>query len=463
MTAMFKTVSSAGAGWSNYVFRDRPENDVSLLYGDLDLGDAIVDNGKWKSSQTNIVLSFDAGEGQRLGEEKIKKIVAKFVSKLMHGHKRDEFHFDAVLHKDTNTWHVHIRIPKMNLKTNTALDIYLHKRDKKRLDLITNYLEVRHNLVRKDSRRKLVPDFDKAKHINKVRAENNQPSFSFAKKKERDASKNAINREILSLVKNQNINSFDDLKKVIKSDFGLEIVKQDFDQTKQQHYLTIANDTGKVRVFGEIYSKEFYDDSRTDRKKQVENNIRFREIEPRSQKLFDRISAELEIENGKRAKYLDSRFGHAREKAEKRRSDYSRSPDHHHRSADSKPIPRPTLTTTNHKNERVKDDRDTETFKRRNEALKGDLVRAKRINSLIAERIKNIEKREQVTRKRCDRIVRTSHDLRKRFKDFGKRFREGIADVKQRILFRREDAERRFKKGLRREVRQSRSGRGIGR
>ena len=138
---------SSGKGWRKYVTRGtdlklRDPHKVKILKGDLIQGDRVVNLTDYKENAYLIVLSFKG----RVDEETVRSVVNEFEQHFMMGFSKDEYHLDAVWHRDTDDDHVHVRIPKMNLRTQTQLQLYFDKKDRKRINVIRDYLDVKYQL-----------------------------------------------------------------------------------------------------------------------------------------------------------------------------------------------------------------------------------------------------------------------------------------------------------------------------
>ena len=82
----------------------------------------------------------------RVDEEIVRAVLDEFEENFMMGFDKDEYHFDAVWHRDTDDDHIHIRIPKINLRTQTQLQLYFDKKDRSRINAIRDYLDVKYQL-----------------------------------------------------------------------------------------------------------------------------------------------------------------------------------------------------------------------------------------------------------------------------------------------------------------------------
>jgi hypothetical protein len=113
------------------------------------------------------------------------------------------------------------------------------------------------------------------------------------------------------------LNSFEDVKGFLEEQ-GLNIIKVGYDKPKDFHYLTIENQSGKMRIKGEIYNEEFWSNSRKNRTEQVSNNRRNPSMGSTSQRGFDELKTKLEQYNSKRKREVNKQYKPARQRAEKR-------------------------------------------------------------------------------------------------------------------------------------------------
>ena len=244
MTIKFASGGS-GKGYGNYILREGKKlsdlelDKIKVLAGDMSLGDEIIKSSNYKDNAFNIVLGFKGS----IAPARARAVLTDFEELFMHGFSKEEYHLDAVLHQDTKHHHVHIRIPKKNLLTDTTLRLYMDKVDRKRVNEIRDFLELKHNLERVQDNLKLNPTFSKEEIIQKHRAERGQEPFDFSKKKGRDKAKKQIIAHIEELHQAElinNIDNIDDIRAVLK-DIGLSPSdKQGHDFKKDEYYITVT-------------------------------------------------------------------------------------------------------------------------------------------------------------------------------------------------------------------------------
>jgi hypothetical protein len=308
---------SSGKGWRKYVTRGtelklRDPHKVKILKGDLLQGDRVVNMTDYKENAYLIVLSFKG----RVDEEIVRAVIDEFEQNFMMGFERDEYHFDAVWHKDTDDDHVHIRIPKMNLRTQTQLQLYFDKKDRNRVNAIRDYLDVKFELDSPLDNRALVKE-DRDFYIDNWRKEFGDVPFAFTDKKSRVKVEQFITQSVLELHQAGLLETFEDAKNFIEEQ-GVKIIKIGYDKPKDFHYLTIENESGKMRIKGEVYNEEFWSDSRKNREEQISSNQRNSPMGGESKRGLNKLKEKLENYNSKRKREIDKQYKSARERAKKR-------------------------------------------------------------------------------------------------------------------------------------------------
>ncbi len=306
-----------GAGYGNYILRENKKNidysKIITLSGDMELGDEIVKSSNYKDNQFNIILEFKG----KISDKKAKEVTDDFQELFMHGFSKSEYHFDAVLHQDTANSHVHIRIPKKNLFTDTTLRLYMDSADRKRVNLIRDYLEEKHGLEKMRDNLKLQPN-SQAEVIQKWREERGQEPFDFSKKKGRDKAQNYIVNHIAEVHEAGLINDIEDVKNLV-SELDLEYVRSGHDFKTDTYYLTFKNDTGKISLKGELFNEQFYTEfKREDRQEQIQNNRSSRRTEPRADADIQNIAKSLKRSLDKRHEEVKKRYEPQRARARER-------------------------------------------------------------------------------------------------------------------------------------------------
>jgi len=325
MTIKFQA-SGSGKGYGDYVLREHKKlskaerEKITELAGDMELGDEIVKSSNYKDNAFNIILGFKGS----ISKTKAKVVLEDFEKLFMYGFSKEEYHLNAVLHQDTAHHHIHIRIPKKNLLTDTTLRLYMDSVDRDRVNLIRDYLEEKHDLERVQDNLKIVQDKTKEQIIQEHRAERGQEPFDFSKKKGRDKAQNYIVDYIEEAHEAGLINSIDDVKSLVE-DLDLEYVRSGHDFKTDTYYLTFKNDTGKLSLKGELFNERFYTEfKREDREKQIKGNTNTRRAERGAHKTLQELERALKRSLDKRYKEIEKRYDKSRRRARERNREIQR-------------------------------------------------------------------------------------------------------------------------------------------
>jgi len=300
---MIISITGTNTGWSQYVLngtskKPRNHNKIQLLRGNIELGDSIITTTNYQHNAYSIVLSF-------MGKptlEVINKVVSEFEKYFMHGFSKEEYHLDAVAHFDTDDYHVHIRIPKLNLLTHTQLQLYFDKKDRKRINLIRDLIDLKFGLESPHDQRQLIKE---------------KPDFSqqYSKKAHSNlTSLIPVYDYLRELHQADMIQNFDDVKHAL-SDLDLIIIDDGYDFSRDCHYLTVKFKNKKIRLKGEFFNEKFWRYSKEDRSKQIRDNKQFRGVLERNKENYRRIHTKLQFELEKRRKEVEQRYSTSRTKA----------------------------------------------------------------------------------------------------------------------------------------------------
>jgi len=311
-------VESGQSGWGNYVVygtkeAPRDSEKVQFLEGDIALGDRLCESNNYQESYYRIVLGFEG----KPSDEVMKSAYEDFKEEFFKGFKRDEYHIDAVIHKDTDNYHIHIRVAKQNLKTNTHLQLYMDKIDRPRKELIQDYISLKYgfNIARETNKKVFKDENTKIDIINKWREQHNQKPFDFSNKKGQKEAEKEINSYISELIKSELINSQNDIKDTLQ-ELGLKVEKFGHDIKKDFYYATVSNESGKIRIKGDIYKDEFFKHNAKDRTASIENNRRIEQEREPNQERIKTVRRELNKANEKRYNKVTELFKSARARAE---------------------------------------------------------------------------------------------------------------------------------------------------
>jgi len=159
----------------------------------------------------------------------------------------------------------------------------------------------------------------KLNQINKWREEHSQEPLDLASPKLKRATEKRVSEYISQTVKAGLINSLDEVKAEVVA-LGLEIVNEGYDKGKEFHYLTVQNESGKMRLRGDIYGEQFYDLTREDRAERVSTNRSFTTRDAELRESGEYAKQALQRERRKRLKFIEKQYGRARERAYQRKS-----------------------------------------------------------------------------------------------------------------------------------------------
>ena len=335
MTVSIENVGN-GAGWGGYTLLNRPG--ATAIMGDAVLGDEICKGINYKSGNSvNFVISFaydDLTNDEEANQQQCRKIAKEFMRSFMHGFKEDEYHLDLVEHTDTDHIHYHARVPKINLLTNTQLKLYWHKTDLKYKKAVINEICHKYGLVTGEDMKNTIPNpMHKLNQINKWREEHSQEPLDLASPKLKRATEKKLSEYISETVGVGLINSLDEVKAELIS-MGLEIVNDGYDKGKEFHYLTVENDSGKMRIRGDIYGEQFYKLTRENRAKSVRSNQSFTTRDAELRASGADAKQELQRERNKRLKFIEKQYGNARKRAYQREDEASIQADRNQKQRD---------------------------------------------------------------------------------------------------------------------------------
>ena len=305
------------SGFGDYVIngtkpKPRDKSKIEVMSGDMKLGDTISNSGKWKENEYQIILAFRGKPFKQV----IKRALEEFETNFMMGFSQEEYHLDAVAHYDTDDYHIHIRIPKCNLLTGTALRLYFDAQDRKRVNLIRDTINLKYNLDTTINKKPLIEkESIRTNILNRYRLEENRIAINLNTKKDRAKTIDTINNAVVEYHQLGLIDSFKELKEVISNEFGLKIVKQGYDKPKGFHYLTIESEDKKIRIRGDIYSYKFWNNNRKNRIQQITDNRRDRKESSSNKEELEELEQRLRDGNRKRKEEVTRAYQTARVRA----------------------------------------------------------------------------------------------------------------------------------------------------
>jgi len=240
---MIITVNSGGGNLSNYLLygnnNSRDRSKIVVLDGNAKLTDSISKSVKADDKHFHFIVSVNG----KKSDEEMRAIYQDFKKELLHSYSKDEVNIFAVLHQDTDNSHIHIQVPKKNLLTNTKLDLYYHKRDMKRFEVMRDYLNLKHNETPPSIPSKSNPT--KNWKYNPTAIKNKKEKLSFE------------NMLLDNLYDNRGeFNSHKELMKYIQEDLKINVKKVGYDYKKDDFYITInhTDNNKSQRVFSPLFN-----------------------------------------------------------------------------------------------------------------------------------------------------------------------------------------------------------------
>jgi len=192
----------------------------------------------------------------------------------------------------------------------------MDKIDRPRKELIQDHISLKYGFnIARETNREVFKE-QAHEHINKWREEHNQKPFDFSNKKGQAEAEAQINGYLSELIKSGLIEKREDISTTLK-ELGLKIEKENgLDIKKDFAYTTVSNESGKMRIKGEIHHDRFYINNAKDRTAQIENNRRIIEEREPNQERAERVRKELNKANEKRFRTVTKLFSKSRARAE---------------------------------------------------------------------------------------------------------------------------------------------------
>ena len=286
--------------------KPRDINKIEVLDGNLELTKKIyeADTGI-KERYTRIVLSFKGKEDK----EKIKKVYEDFKKNFMHGYDSDEYNIAAIAHYDTDNYHIHVCLPKLNLRTKKHNNYYFDKIDRYRVNLIRDYLNIKYSLNIQEEK-ELIKEDKTINRLEKWREEHKQPKISLKRKRGRDKATKDIKDYLIDLIQTGMVDSLDKTKEVLES-LGVKVVKEGWDSVDGEKifYLTIQdNQNNKLKLKGELFNADFYKSIRQNCKTEGRNIRRIEKPKRRNNRNITEIQARLAEANRRRKDYISQKI-----------------------------------------------------------------------------------------------------------------------------------------------------------
>jgi len=257
---MIISYSSYGTrGTSNYPFKNKT---AKILEGDRELTEQLIKNNKNKLKYRSGIISF---EEKNPPKEVIDDVIKEFKRSTFAGLDREQYNLLMVEHTDTDNYHIHFYIPRVELTSGKSFNPHWHKEDQTRLLKLQDYLNAKHNLS------------------NPFVLEKQTTLKNIDLKSKKDVVKRQIHEVITQQIQQGNIKNRNELIDFVK-DSGLEVNRIG------KNYITIKKDDEKVRLKGAYYAETFKDiRTVTEELERAE-----REHIPTSQRKFRELEQELD-------------------------------------------------------------------------------------------------------------------------------------------------------------------------
>ena len=310
---MIIKVNSGGGNLANYLLygnkNSRDTSKITILDGNAKLTDKISKSLDCDDKHFHFIISAN---GKRTDED-MRAIFEDFKKELLHSYSKDEVNLLAVLHQDTNNSHIHIQTPKINLLTDTKLDLYYHKRDMKRFDMIRDYLNLKHN-----EKPPSIPTQSEPTKNWKYNPE------SIQSKKEKLEFENMF---LDNLYDNRGeFSSHEELMKYIKENLNLNIQKVGYDYKRDDFYLTIKHTDNKKsqRIFSPLFNdgKSKYITNEDGKKEYQKHDFNTSQLEKqkviKQQESLEVLRAKLDKMQAVEKARIDKRLGRMKPLAKER-------------------------------------------------------------------------------------------------------------------------------------------------
>lgn len=302
---MIITANSGNGNLSNYLLygnnNSRDRSKIVVLDGNAKLTDSISKSVKADDKHFHFIVSANG----KKSDEEMRAIYQDFKKELLHSYSKDEVNVLAILHQDTqNNSHIHIQVPKKNLLTNTKLDLYYDKRDRRRFETIRDYLNLKYNETPPSIPSKSNPT--KNWQYNPIAIKNKKEKLEFE------------NMLLDNLYDNRDkFTSHEELMQYIKEDLKVDIKKIGYDYNRDDFYLTTNHsDTNKSqRVFSPLFNngKSKYTTSDNGEKNYIQHDFSTipleKQREIKKEEDLQTLRAKLDKMQAVEKKRIDKRLG----------------------------------------------------------------------------------------------------------------------------------------------------------
>jgi len=218
--------------------KDRQREGAKILSGDPELSRSIAESLEFKNRYTVGCLSFE--EREISSKAKIE-IMEKFEKTIFAGMEKDQYNITWIEHSDKNRVELNFFIPNVELRTDKRLQPYYDRADRPLTDNFQTVINHEYGLSDPHS-------FEK-KQLLKIDLDTPRPVAEFKKD---------VHELILNYVAKGEIKSQENLVEIF-TNAGLEISRM----TGKSISIKNPNGGRNIRFDGELYGKEFYEQTRT--------------------------------------------------------------------------------------------------------------------------------------------------------------------------------------------------------
>jgi len=232
MICKFFNRGKGNTGPVEYVMKQVAIGKGAVLYGDPKITKKIIYNLKHqKQKYKSGVLTFLESE---VDEQTKDEIINTFKSVMFPGMSEEQYDLLLVEHTNTDHYHIHFVIPRVELTTLKAFNPYWKGADLKRIDTFTNYVNQKFKLqspIKKDKATTILSD-------------------ELLKAKKKDI-KSSLDYDLMMAVLAKQINSRDDVIIYLKK-MGYALTREG------KNYISIKRKGKKaIRLKGKLYDEDF--------------------------------------------------------------------------------------------------------------------------------------------------------------------------------------------------------------
>jgi len=205
---------------------------AKVLVGDPQITEQLIKHNKNKLKYRSGIITF---EEKNPDKKIVQDVIDHFIKSTFAGLNPEQYNILMVEHTNTNHYHIHFTIVRLELTTGRAFNPHWHREDQVRLIKLQDYLNAKHNLTNpfEAEKAKTLQDID-FKALN------------------RNQKKEAISKFVEQLIIKRRVQNRDELVKYFK-DSGIDVVRQ------SKSFITIKLNDERIRLKGLYYANTFTD------------------------------------------------------------------------------------------------------------------------------------------------------------------------------------------------------------